>query len=77
MKPLPPLDDGPPTRSPQAEVYLDEVQTATVLGVAPRTVRLWRRTRGLPHMVLSAKVIRIPRSELDVWMRARMVRTVG
>ena len=62
---------------PRPETYLTEQETAAVLGIAPRTVRLWRRTRGLPHVVVTAKVIRVPRAELDGWMRSRMVRTVA
>lgn len=53
---------------------LTDEQAAAILAVEPRTLRLWRHTRGLPHLKLTSKVIRYRRSDLDEWLdRARTV----
>lgn len=47
---------------------LTEEDVATLLSVKPRTVRLWRSKAGLPHLKLTAKVVRVRRSDLDRWL---------
>ncbi len=47
---------------------LTEPEAAELLSVEPRTLRLWRHTRGLPHYKLTAKVIRYRRGDLIGWM---------
>lgn len=47
---------------------LTEAEAATILSVEPRTLRLWRNTRGLPHLKITNKVVRYRRSELDNWI---------
>jgi hypothetical protein len=47
---------------------LTDEQLALLLGVEPRTLRLWRNTRGLPHIKVTSKVIRYRRSDVDSWL---------
>jgi len=55
------------------DILTDE-QAAALLAVEPRTLRLWRHTRGLPHMKITSKIIRYRRADLDAWLdRARTV----
>lgn len=56
---------------------LTEAQAASILTVEPRTVRLWRKTRGLPHVKITSKVVRIRRTDLDAWMERHLVATVA
>jgi predicted DNA-binding transcriptional regulator AlpA len=58
------------TRPAQAELLTD-VQTAEILAVEPRTLRLWRNTRGLPHIKITSKVIRYRRADVDAWLERR------
>jgi DNA-binding transcriptional regulator YiaG len=39
-------------------------------GTSPRTVDNWLRA-GLPHMKLSARMLRIDAAEADAWMRGK------
>jgi excisionase family DNA binding protein len=55
-----------------AEIFNDE-QTAFYLGVESRTLRLWRRTRGLPHIRITGKVIRYRKADLDKWLNQHRV----
>jgi hypothetical protein len=55
---------------------LDEAQAAAVLGVEPRTLRLWRLMRGVPHYRLTQKAIRYRRSDLDGWLDQHRVAMV-
>ena len=48
--------------------FIDEIAAASFLKVTPRTVRLWRRTRGLPFFKLSAKVVRFRERDLVCWV---------
>ena len=59
-----------------ADLLTDE-QAAAILSVEPRTIRLWRKTRGLPHLKLTSKIVRIRRADLDSWMEKRLVQTVA
>ena len=47
---------------------LTEKEAANLLSVEPRTLRLWRTTRGLPHLKITGKVIRYRRADLDGWL---------
>jgi len=49
-------------------------QTAALLCITSRTLRLWRRTRGLPHLKITNREIRYRRADLDAWLdRSRTV----
>ena len=52
---------------------LTEELVARQLHVEPRTIRLWRRTRGLPHLRLTGKVVRFRQSDVDEWLTSRRV----
>jgi predicted DNA-binding transcriptional regulator AlpA len=52
---------------------LNDAQAAAFLLTKPRTLRLWRHTRGLPHIRLTSKVIRYRRSDLDAWLNHHRV----
>lgn len=54
---------------------LSEPQAAEYLHQQPRTVRLWRAKRGLPHLKVTNKVVLYRRAELDLWLNR--FRTVG
>lgn len=56
---------------------LDDKGAAAYLGVEERTIRLWRRTRGLPHIKLTAKVVRIRRADLEKWIGSHLVKTAA
>lgn len=72
MKKLKP-SGAPANISSPGDLLTDE-QAAAILSVEPRTLRLWRHTRGLPHLKLTSKVIRYRRSDLDAWLnRSRTV----
>lgn len=49
--------------------YLTDEEAAALLRVEPRTVALWRRHRGLPHVRLAKTCVRIPLAELEAWTR--------
>ena len=49
------------------DILTDE-QCAAILSVLPRTLRLWRKTRGLPYIKLTTKVIRYRRSDINTWL---------
>ena len=59
-----------------AELLNDE-QAAAFLGIESRTLRLWRQTRGLPFLKLTAKVIRYRRCDLDEWLSQHRVAITG
>ncbi len=56
---------------------LDDEGAAKFFGIETRTLRLWRRTRGLPHFKITSKVIRYRRSDLEAWMALRRVAIVA
>lgn len=37
---------------------LNEKELAKLLSIKPRTLRLWRQTRGLPHFRITSRIIR-------------------
>ena len=56
---------------------MDEAQAAAYLLTTPRTMRLWRQTRGVPHIRITSKVIRYRRSDLDAWLAHRRVAVIA
>ena len=52
---------------------LTEAEAAAYLNIQRRTLRLWRRTRGLPFLALTGKVVRIRQSDLDKWLAQHRV----
>lgn len=46
---------------------LTDEQLAKEFQIEPRTLRLWRNTRGLPFLKLSKKIIRYRRSDVNAW----------
>lgn len=55
---------------------LTEDEVAKILGIEPRTVRAWRKRRGLPHYKVTSKVIRFSRSDIAGWLGSRRVSCV-
>lgn len=56
---------------------LNDPEAAQFLGVTPRTLRLWRRKRGLPHHKITAKVIRYRTEDLHEWLNGFRVQTLS
>ena len=54
--------------TPTGADLLTEAEAALILSVEPRTLRLWRNTRGLPHLKITNKVVRYRRGDLDGWL---------
>ena len=52
---------------------LDDKQVSALLHTNPRTLRLWRHTRGLPFVRITSKVIRYRRADIDQWLARRTV----
>jgi len=52
---------------------MNEREAASYLRTKPRTLKLWRHTRGLPHSRISNKVVLYTRSDLDGWLARRRV----
>lgn len=57
----------PQTRTDDGQLLTDE-EMAERLGVKVRTIRLWRSQRGLPHIKLTAKVIRYRMADIQPWL---------
>jgi hypothetical protein len=53
--------------APDTEV-LDDAAAAALLRTKPRTLRLWRQTRGLPHFKPTGRIILYRRSDLLAWL---------
>ncbi|MBE7502633.1 MAG: helix-turn-helix domain-containing protein [Verrucomicrobiales bacterium] len=66
------MSDNAQIGSPNSE-FLTEEEVARFLRIEPRTVRLWRRTRGLPHLKLTQKCIRFRLSDVTRWLDGRRV----
>lgn len=49
---------------------------ARMLGVPVNTVYSWAARRQIPHVRLSARVVRFRRAELERWIEARYVPAV-
>lgn len=60
------------TANTAADILTDE-QASSLFNVEPRTLRLWRLTRGLPHIKITSKVIRYRRADLDAWIARHSV----
>jgi DNA-binding transcriptional MerR regulator len=56
------------TQKPATEKLLDDAAAAEILGVEPRTLRLWRNTRRLPFLKISSRVIRYRADDLQRWL---------
>jgi hypothetical protein len=55
--------------SPNAVEIFDDAQAAQYVGgIKPRAIRDWRTHRGLPFLRLTAKTIRIRKTDLDRWL---------
>jgi hypothetical protein len=52
---------------------LDDKQLSALLNTTPRTLRVWRHTRGLPFVKITNKVIRYRRLDIDDWLARRRV----
>jgi excisionase family DNA binding protein len=46
-------------------------QVCDLLQILPRTLVLWRHTRGLPFVKITSKFIRYRRKDIDAWLEAR------
>jgi excisionase family DNA binding protein len=56
------------------DILLTDAQACAYLSITPRTLRLWRCTRGLPFIRISAKNLRYRKSDLEAWLyRMRVV----
>ena len=55
-------------------LIFNEGEAANYLHQKPRTLKLWRRQRGLPHFKVTGKVVLYSRTDLDQWLEQhRMV----
>lgn len=64
---------SPSVAQPPIRDYENKKQFAERLGVSLRTVDNLL-AKGLPHVKLTRKLIRIPRAAADEWMAERLVR---
>jgi hypothetical protein len=62
----------PLARREAAELWTDK-EACQFLSAEPRTLRLWRHTRGLPFIRITSKVLRYRRNDLEAWLDARRV----
>jgi excisionase family DNA binding protein len=46
-------------------------------GIPKRTLRDWRKKRGLPYLKLTGKVVRYRRADLDKWCERHSVATIN
>ncbi len=64
----------PKTATSNANIaLLTEADVALMLNVEPRTIRLWRRTLGLPFLKITRKIIRFRQTDIDGWLARRRV----
>lgn len=55
--------------NPAPSEFFDDASAAAYIGgITARAIRDWRNRRGLPFIRITAKVIRIRRSDLDRWL---------
>lgn len=61
------------------DVLLSEKMAAEWLGLQPRTLSLWRRTRSdsVPFVRLSARAIRYRKSDLEAFAESRLRRSTN
>ena len=50
------------------DVVFNNQQAALYIHQNPRTMRLWRRNLGLPHLRITKKSILYRKSDLDRWL---------
>ena len=60
---------------PTSDDLLNETEAAALLHLEPRTLRLWRQQRGLPHFKPTRKVVLYRRSDLLAWLEQSRVAT--
>jgi hypothetical protein len=60
-------------QNPAAEIFTDEIAAIYIGNVEARAIRSWRHTRGLPYLRLTAKTIRIRKSDLDKWLASHRI----
>ena len=53
--------------------YLTKAQVAQVLGVSTRTVDNLMRRRQIPYLKLSARLVRFPRSEVEIKLKKLLI----
>ena len=53
--------------------YLTKAQVAQVLGVSRRTVDNLMRRRQIPYVKLSARLVRFPRSEVEIKLKKLLI----
>lgn len=56
---------------------LSDTQCAALLGVKPRTLRLWRRKRALPFIKITSREIRYRAADIAEWLSQRRVAMGG
>jgi len=61
-----------PANSTGGELFNDATGGAYI-GVEARTMAVWRKTKGLPFIRLSAKCVRYRRADLDAWIARHRV----
>jgi DNA-binding XRE family transcriptional regulator len=60
--------DRPAARASGAGELLTQKQVAEFFGVEPFTIRTWQKTKCLPCLRVSKKVIRYRLSEIEMWL---------
>ncbi len=76
----PKSDSGPAQSAPTtltAGVFGDRELGVYLGGIEPRTLRLWRRNRGLPYLRITGKVVRYRKSDIDRWLDSHSVQIRG
>jgi hypothetical protein len=58
----------PPTITSPVEIFDDEQAAKYIGGIEARTLRLWRHTRALPFLRITARTIRYRKTDLDTWL---------
>jgi hypothetical protein len=56
---------------------MNEREAAFYLKQKPRTLRLWRHTRGLPFVRITSKVILYQKADIDEWLARRRIAIVA
>lgn len=67
------IAENVPQTQTTAPALLSESEAATFLKTSVRTIRDWRRFRGLPHVRISNKVVLFRAADLDGWLASRVV----
>lgn len=55
-------------------MFLNDIEAAAYIGVSVRTFKTWRRTKGIPFVVLGSKTVRVSRRDLEEWIAQRQHR---